>query len=508
MNTEINKSSNNTNNKLLLPPKTSQKKTLVLDLDETLVHSQFNTFSSPSDVTIKIEVDNEIHDIHVMVRPGVKEFLQDMEKIFEIVIFTASVSKYADPLLDIIDKNGYCPFRLFREHCSLINTTFVKDLERLGRDLKDIIIVDNSPLSYSLHPDNGLPILTWFEDKNDTELFKLKPVLEFLSYVPDVRDFIPKFIGENNKINYEKTKEIINGYKGPKYIVQDKENENKNNNKKNLKINPKEIHVNIEIVDKNSNNNALRKRNNKNKTNEKKNNKNNYKKYHDKLATLDIKSIITNVSPDSIIQNINNNQNLLNKKKINYKKKLENKNNDKKLNNEKFIKINLNNFINIKKSNNNSYSPKNKIYKKSKSEKKFKILQNKRISNSAGANRIKKSLNKINTNNKKIYIYINKNNNNKNQFKLNNQTPKMNKTINLVSNNLYTTRSDKCNQKTNNYIKEKNYIRNNISLYDKISKSDYKNTLNIEKAIKKDNTIYNKIKHNNTIYKTFNKNIN
>ena len=154
----------------------------MLDLDETLVHSQFNTFSAPSDIIIKIEIENEVHDIHVMVRPGVKEFLQDMEKIFEIVIFTASVSKYADPLLDIIDKNGYCPFRLFREHCSLINTTFVKDLERLGRDLKDIIIVDNSPLSYSLHPDNGLPILTWFEDKNDTELFKLKPVLEFLSY--------------------------------------------------------------------------------------------------------------------------------------------------------------------------------------------------------------------------------------------------------------------------------------------------------------------------------------
>lgn len=101
-------------------------------------------FSDPSDVVIQIELENELHDIHVMVRPGVKEFLEKMSKIYEIVIFTASVSKYADPLLNIIDKKGYCPYRLFREHCSLINTTFVKDLQRLGRDIKNIIIVDNS----------------------------------------------------------------------------------------------------------------------------------------------------------------------------------------------------------------------------------------------------------------------------------------------------------------------------------------------------------------------------
>ena len=80
------------------------------------------------------------------------------------------VSKYSDPLLNIIDKNGYCPYRLFREHCSLFNTTFVKDLKRLGRDLKNIVIVDNSSLSYSLHPENSLSKLTWFEDKSDREL--------------------------------------------------------------------------------------------------------------------------------------------------------------------------------------------------------------------------------------------------------------------------------------------------------------------------------------------------
>ena len=66
----------------LLPPKTSDKKTLVLDLDETLVHSQFMPFSTPSDVVIKIEIEDEFHDIHVMVRPGVKELLEKMEKLY------------------------------------------------------------------------------------------------------------------------------------------------------------------------------------------------------------------------------------------------------------------------------------------------------------------------------------------------------------------------------------------------------------------------------------------
>ena len=195
----------------LLPPKITDKKTLVLDLDETLVHSGFIPFDCPSDVIIKIELDNEIHDIHVLVRPGVKEFLEKMSKKYEIVIFTASLSKYADPLLDIIDKQGFCPFRLFREHCTLINTSFVKDLKRLGRDLKDIIIVDNSPISYALNPDNGLPILSWFDDKDDRELYHLTPILEFLADVPDVREYIKKIVVDN-EIAYSKASYIISVY--------------------------------------------------------------------------------------------------------------------------------------------------------------------------------------------------------------------------------------------------------------------------------------------------------
>ena len=195
----------------LLPPKTSSKKTLVLDLDETLVHSQFLPNSIPSDLILKIDIYNQLQDIHVLIRPGVQNFLKKLGKLYEIVIFTASISKYASPLLDIIDKDNICSFRLFREHCSMMGVTYIKDLNKLGRDLKDVIIVDNSPLSYSLNKENGIPISTWFNDKKDKELYNILPILEFLSCVNDVRDYI-KNIVINDNISYENTINIIENF--------------------------------------------------------------------------------------------------------------------------------------------------------------------------------------------------------------------------------------------------------------------------------------------------------
>ena len=208
---------NKSKKKYLLPEKNSNKKTLVLDLDETLVHS-IGTIPSDSndipqsDFTIKVPQINSSHDVHVMVRPHVEEFLERMSKRFELVIFTASISKYANPLLNIVDKMGYVPFRLFREHCTLINTAFVKDLSLLGRDFKDIISLDNHPTAYSLNHYNGFPIKSWFDDKNDDELLKICPILEFLSYVPDVREYIKKIVVQN-KVQFDSVKQIIINYK-------------------------------------------------------------------------------------------------------------------------------------------------------------------------------------------------------------------------------------------------------------------------------------------------------
>ena len=243
----------------LLPPKTSSKKTLVLDLDETLVHSQFIPYSIKSDLILKIDIENKIHDIHVLFRPGIQNFLKKLAKLYEIVIFTASVSKYADPLLDIIDKNNYCSHRLFREHCSMMGITYIKDLKKLGRDLKDVVIVDNSPLSYSFNKENGIPILAWFNDKNDKELYNLLPILEFLSIVDDVRYYIKEIV-INDTICFDKAIDVIENFsrlnkdfRCKKYIQQiifNQSNTNKKENKGNYELN-KNIISNLNSKEKN-----------------------------------------------------------------------------------------------------------------------------------------------------------------------------------------------------------------------------------------------------------------
>lgn len=64
--------------------------------------------------------------------------------------------QYADPVADLLDRWGVFRVRLFRESCVFHRGNYVKDLNKLGRDLQKVIIVDNSPASYIFHPDNAV----------------------------------------------------------------------------------------------------------------------------------------------------------------------------------------------------------------------------------------------------------------------------------------------------------------------------------------------------------------
>ena len=199
-----------------LPNKTSEKhKTLVIDLDETLVHSYFD-INPPrkADISFEITIDKKILKVSTLVRPGAIEFLEKMSEIFEIVIFTASLRIYALPIINFIDKKNKCEFKLFREHCSMLNNGFIKDLKKLSRDLNNLIILDNNPKCYYLNKENGIPIKTWIDDLSDKELYKIIPYLEFLSNenIKDIRPIVNK-IKEGNKINYYKFDLIIKKYK-------------------------------------------------------------------------------------------------------------------------------------------------------------------------------------------------------------------------------------------------------------------------------------------------------
>ncbi|KAF7187123.1 putative phosphatase PSR2 [Pseudocercospora fuligena] len=163
------------------------RKCLVLDLDETLVHSSFKILHQ-ADFTIPVEIEGQYHNVYVIKRPGVDQFLKRVGELYEVVVFTASVAKYGDPLLDQLDIHNVVHHRLFRESCYNHQGNYVKDLSQVGRDLKETIIIDNSPTSYIFHPQHAVPISSWFSDAHDNELLDLIPVLEDLasSHVSDV----------------------------------------------------------------------------------------------------------------------------------------------------------------------------------------------------------------------------------------------------------------------------------------------------------------------------------
>lgn len=166
--------------------KFGDKKCLILDLDETLVHSSFK-YLRTADFVIPVEIDNQVHHVYVIKRPGVDEFLEKVGRWFEVVVFTASVSKYGDPLLNKLDIHRAVHHRLFRDSCYNYQGNFIKNLSQVGRPLSECIIIDNSPASYIFHPEHSIPISSWFSDTHDNELLDLLPFLEDISK-PNVDD--------------------------------------------------------------------------------------------------------------------------------------------------------------------------------------------------------------------------------------------------------------------------------------------------------------------------------
>lgn len=177
----------------LLPPQAPDKAgkvTLVLDIDETLVHASFNT-SKPFDTRLTIETETERGYIYVAFRPKLKEFLEFVAPRFEVVVFTASMSVYAEQLMDQLDPHRKLgDLRLFREHCTELRQARVKDLSLLGRPLEKVAIIDNSHVAYLFQPRNAIPIVSWFDDRSDREFDRLMPMLAELAKTDDVYDIL------------------------------------------------------------------------------------------------------------------------------------------------------------------------------------------------------------------------------------------------------------------------------------------------------------------------------
>ncbi|CAI8504828.1 unnamed protein product [Hanseniaspora opuntiae] len=173
--------------KRLLPPKDvnrfGNKKCLVLDLDETLVHSSFK-YVKAADFVIPVEIDGIVHSVYVLKRPGCDEFLKQVAKWYEVVIFTASVSRYGDPLLDTLDgvlkPNPVSKERIQRiiqQHRPKTHTP--ETLQRQLLQLRGQLFTSSTHSTQSPSP-------PWFSDIHDNELLDILPLLKDLSGVVDV----------------------------------------------------------------------------------------------------------------------------------------------------------------------------------------------------------------------------------------------------------------------------------------------------------------------------------
>eukprot|EP00340_Litonotus_pictus_P003672 CAMPEP_0170516004 /NCGR_PEP_ID=MMETSP0209-20121228/2362_1 /TAXON_ID=665100 ORGANISM="Litonotus pictus, Strain P1" /NCGR_SAMPLE_ID=MMETSP0209 /ASSEMBLY_ACC=CAM_ASM_000301 /LENGTH=989 /DNA_ID=CAMNT_0010800749 /DNA_START=55 /DNA_END=3024 /DNA_ORIENTATION=+ len=178
------------------PPKsTSKPLTLVLDLDETLVHFSY----SPSGGSF-------------IVRPGCNEFLRNIAKVYEVMIFTAATQEYANRVVNLVDPNNeFFSGRLYRQHTNMVNGEIVKDLSKLGRDMRKIMIVDNIAKNFKLQPNNGFEIKTWTGDIFDTHLQDFDKMLIALNsnYKEDVRPLVKNIKQQLEKSQFPNYKKVI-----------------------------------------------------------------------------------------------------------------------------------------------------------------------------------------------------------------------------------------------------------------------------------------------------------
>ncbi|CAG8643131.1 3210_t:CDS:2 [Rhizophagus irregularis] len=165
-------------------------KTLILDLDETLIHSTSRGSRADAHM-IEVMVDNHACLYYVYKRPHVDHFLKKVSEWYKVVIFTASMPEYADPVIDWLDpnKNLICN-RFFRQSCTNRNGAYIKDLTIVEPDLSKVCLVDNSPISYAMQQENGIAIEGWINDPNDEALLDLLPFLDALRFTEDVRSIL------------------------------------------------------------------------------------------------------------------------------------------------------------------------------------------------------------------------------------------------------------------------------------------------------------------------------
>ncbi len=166
-----------------------ERGTIVFDLDETLAHCVTDeSQKADQQITVTLPSGEKIK-AGVNIRPCAVECLTELAKDFELIVFTASHPYYAERVIGLLDpEKKLFAHRLFRTNCIKTDSGFyIKDLRILNRDLASVVIVDNSILSFAFQLDNGIPIIPFYDDKEDRILPTIKNYLLGLKDLDDFR---------------------------------------------------------------------------------------------------------------------------------------------------------------------------------------------------------------------------------------------------------------------------------------------------------------------------------
>lgn len=166
------------------PPPYQRPLTLVLSLEDLLVHSEWT----------------QKNGWRTAKRPGVDYFLGYLSQYYEIVLFSSNYMMYSEKIAEKLDPlHAFISYNLYKEHCVYKNHTHIKDLSKLNRDVNKVIIIDTNPDSYKLQPENAIPMKPW-KGEYDDKLIQLIPFLEYLAtqQVSDVKAILNSFKDKYN----------------------------------------------------------------------------------------------------------------------------------------------------------------------------------------------------------------------------------------------------------------------------------------------------------------------
>jgi len=201
---------------------------VVLDIDETLIHSKLELVGMPGEYlaehdprqeeqregcdpdaqnfdfefTVPVQSQMGTGELRVKVhkRPGLDRFLEEASSFCQLAVFTAGTEDYANALLDKLDPCGRMGLRLYRDSCSLVDGMFLKDLNKVvvehgDRDLSRVVLVDNSPVSLLINPENSILLRSFYTDPDDRVLSNLLVLLRRLHHAGDVRPALEREFG-------------------------------------------------------------------------------------------------------------------------------------------------------------------------------------------------------------------------------------------------------------------------------------------------------------------------